>query len=114
MALLLVNEVADALGAELAAELVETGGHHVRFRQLVAAADDLLEALPPGHHFDDEPATVRVTLELVDDVPLLQSHDRSLSKISLPLAKNIPPPLRGRVRAGESSTGVSVTKGCAR
>src|SRR2546426_11824428 len=86
MALLLVNDVADALGAELAAELVETGGHHVRFRQLVAAADDLLEALPPVHHFDDEPATVRVTLELVDDVPLLQRHDRSLSKISLPLS----------------------------
>src|SRR5437867_12245336 len=74
MALLLVNDVADALGADLAAKLVGTGGHHVRFRQLVAAADDLLEALPPVHHFDDEPATIRVALELVDDIALLQAH----------------------------------------
>src|SRR5207245_5465639 len=73
MALLLVDDVADALGAELAAELVETGGHDVLLRQLVAAADDLLEALPPVHHFDDQPATVRVAFELVDDIALFQS-----------------------------------------
>src|SRR5437016_14296120 len=78
MALLLVDDVAYALGAELAAELVETGGHDVRFSQLVAAADDFLEALPPVHHFDDEPATVRVALELVDDVALLQAHGEAV------------------------------------